>query len=119
MSDTRPFSELTKDWSPQRKAEVKRGTQRLLEEQVLYTLQRIAEPPLDPYEMSDDEYEHLDAFDAFKRCVRALGGELEMTVRLPGRKYSVTMAATTPAEEAVTEPSETGEAVEEPAAMAA
>ena len=93
MSDIPNGSDLDAGLSAEALAESDRIYRRDLADILTMQLRQIAEPLGDPHEMTNDEYEHLDAFDAFKRTVRALGGELEVTVRLPGRTFAVTVPA--------------------------
>lgn len=98
MNENRSLNDLEAGMSAEAIAESDRVYLNDLQDILTMKLREIGEPLKAPDGMTDDEYEHLDAFDAFKRTVQALGGELEVTVRLPGRTFVVTVPAPSPVE---------------------
>jgi DNA-binding XRE family transcriptional regulator len=92
MTGHRPFSELTKNFSPQRKAEVEAETKRLLEEMTLRELREalhiqqeelgellgIKQAAVSRMERRSDM--HLSNL---RRAIEAMGGELVIIARFP------------------------------------
>ncbi len=99
MTGHRPFSELTKDFSPERKARVAEKVGELKTEMALHELRRarersqedlaralkVGQPAVAKLERRADMY-----VSNLRRYVEALGGSLEITARFPDATVTIT-----------------------------
>lgn len=99
MSGHQPFSNLTANFSPQRKAKIAEHTQQLKSEMALSELREafsltqgelasklnVKQPAISRLEKRSDMYiSHL------RQVVEAMGGELEITARFHGHEVKIT-----------------------------
>jgi DNA-binding XRE family transcriptional regulator len=99
MSGHQPFSNLTANFSPQRKAKIAEQTQQLKSEMALHELREafsltqdelasklnVKQPAISRLEKRSDMYiSHL------RQVVEAMGGELEITARFNGNEVKIT-----------------------------
>jgi transcriptional regulator with XRE-family HTH domain len=99
MSGHQPFSNLTANFSPQRKAKIAEQTQQLKSEMALSELREafsltqgelasklnVKQPAISRLEKRSDMYvSHL------REVVEAMGGELEITARFNGNEVKIT-----------------------------
>jgi len=99
MTGHRPFSELTKNFSPERKARIAAKHQALKEEMPLHELRqarersqeqlarelKVGQPAVAKLERRADMY-----VSNLRRYIEALGGSLEITARFPDGTVSIT-----------------------------
>lgn len=99
MTGHRPFKELTKGFSPERKARVATGVSKLKAEMALHELRQarersqqelarelnVGQPAVAKLERRADMY-----VSNLRRYVEALGGALEITARFPEGSVSIT-----------------------------
>lgn len=96
----RPFRELTKNFSPERKAKIKKGTELLLMEYELisqlrkdqdFTQKELADI-LDIRQAAISKLESQDdvLIGTLEKYIKALGGELEIKAKFPDKEVTLT-----------------------------
>ena len=99
MTGHRPFSDLTRDWSPARRQRVKDGTDQLLQEMRLHELRRAREltqlelarklnlnqPAVAKLEQRADVY-----VSSLRHYIEAVGGQLKVIAEFPEGDVTIT-----------------------------
>ncbi len=99
MTGHRPFSDLTRDWSPARRKRVKDGTDQLLREMRLHELRRAREltqqdlaeklnvnqPAVAKLEQRADVY-----VSSLRHYIEAVGGRLKVVAEFPEGEVAIT-----------------------------
>ena len=99
MTGHRPFSDLTRDWSPARRKRVKDGTDQLLQEMRLHELRRAREltqlelarklnvnqPAVAKLEQRADVY-----VSSLRHYIEAVGGRLKVVAVFPEGEVAIT-----------------------------
>ncbi len=99
MAGHRPFSELTKDWSPERRQRVKEEARELLREMRLHELRRAREltqqelaerlnvnqPAVAKMEQRTDVY-----VSSLRHYIEAVGGQLKVVAEFPEGEVAIT-----------------------------
>ncbi len=105
----KPLNELTKDFSPERKAHIDKGGELLLMEYDLVSKlrkdQELTQKELaDILEIRQSAVSKLESqsdvmIQTLERYIRALGGELELRAKFPDREVTLSQFTRPPAEE--------------------
>ncbi len=99
MTGHRPFSDLTRDWSPARRKRVKDGTDQLLREMRLHELRRareltqqdlaeklnVKQPAVAKLEQRADIY-----VSSLRHYIEAVGGRLKVVAEFPEGEVAIT-----------------------------
>ena len=99
MTGHRPFSDLTRDWSPARRKRVKDGTDQLLREMRLHELRRareltqqdlaeklnVKQPAVAKLEQRADVY-----VSSLRHYIEAVGGRLKVVAEFPEGEVAIT-----------------------------
>ncbi|OBQ37282.1 MAG: DNA-binding protein [Anabaena sp. CRKS33] len=85
MTGHKKFSNLTKDFSAERKAKIATQTAKLKEEMALAEKLQIKQPAISRLENRTDMYvSHL------RQVIEAMGGELKITAKFPDVEVTIT-----------------------------
>ncbi len=99
MSGRQPFKNLTKDWTPERKARVQEMTKQLMAEMPLHQLRHaldltqqdvadelnVKQPAVAKLETRTDIY-----LSSLRSYIEAMGGSLDIVARFPDGEVSIT-----------------------------